>query len=558
MKPTRMCIGALVAAALGAPTAALADEPVWAEIAVVPTDGSSAGLIDANAARMESNLALALREVEAVLEDAPSDAEARALRLSVLFAMGEDAAVIGDADTLAAAQPDAWADPRVAYFHALALARSGQIGAASDRLESAIRYRADLEHAAFYLTALGELRMADHDLDAAALFFRQAISVERDFAHARLGLAVVHARQGRMSDARAESVPVVLPSMGHDLLDEPDTAFFVPEGQVEIYRAIVADAMGSSDEAEASLALWASSPAAEGVAPATIEQMRGAFGQRSTDTDVFETGCDSIGRLDVDRTRGRVAVRCNGANIRVAEISDDPDFEIVSGFSWGRNDASLAWAVVDLAWSDDGESLHVLYNSGMSETLDLSGASGRSSGLVNYATTDLLPIAFGEDPDQILWSGMWGAGALVADRATAPVTGSPSYLPSGNSMSLGAVTRRGTVVASDGYTLEVVSGPAPWTLVASHPVESYAAPWDVGADGDTIWYARDGMLLEYDLETMDPLRFAPLPAADLVRYGPTYPWTPTAVAVAGPDEVWVSISGRVARIRMADPEATTR
>lgn len=536
---------------------AAADDSIWSEIAGQRDTGDGAALAEAESARAMGRYADALIAVQAVLDASPDDPAANALALAIHFAEGDDARVMAHADALASGDSAAWSDPRVAYFHALALARTGDVAGASSRLEGAIRYRPGLEHAAFYLTAMGELRLAEHDLDAAALFFRQALTADSDFAHARLGLAVVHARQGRMAAARAESVPVVLPLAGEDHLGNPSSTFFVPEGQIELYRAIVADASGDSGRATEALLAWADSPAGAGVDPAAIEHMRDGFDRQLAAYDVWPTGCDSIGRMDIAPETGRVAVRCDGSSVRIARVAGAtaPRFETVTGLSWGRNDASLAWATVDLAWSDDGERLHLLYTSGMSETIAWSGTTARSEGLLNYAADELVPVGFGEDPDVVLWSGLWGSGAMVSDRATVPVSGSPSYLPSGQSMASGAVTRAGLVVGSDGYSMDVVSGPPPWTTVATHRVTDYSAPWAVGAGGDTLWTAWGGILTEVELESMDPVRFVPLPTADGQQSRSSGSWTPTSIAVAGPDEVWVALSGRVARIRLAtDPE----
>lgn len=480
----------------------------------------------------------ALRGYREALQIDESSIDAWTMALQTAFRTRPD--VFDELLAQATGDPAMASRPQVLFFRGVQALRDGAWSEAIDALESATRYRSQLVDARMYYGNLAEAHMAAGHAEEAVFFYRQALADDAGYLHARAGLVLALLRAGRADDATVEAQRIVLADAQLRFLDEPGV-FMVPEGDEYLLRAMVATVAQDAAQTEQWLGAWEGTPSAAMTSDAVRDAV---LARASTDDDRVirwaVPGCRPI-RVEATPALDRVAVVCEGADVRMGEVrGDEVEWTRVTGYAHSVRPTDAAYSLTDIAWSSDGTALRILWST--SQVEEISVATGRTSGLHGYGNADLSAVGFDNSGEMVVFTSYYTSGLQLAPFDATNVVSSAGYLSTGVYPTRVRATsdgRRAGVLWDGGMQ---VFDTATWQYVGeltrgtSTTTTQELALLD---DGSTVVYPRQGLLLVQGIGDTSPRSFVVLPhsgtdavlAVDAVDAGTVVASVPDAVFV---------------------------
>ena len=467
-------------------------------------------VIDSNLAQVDrlivaANEALSLNDragaIEAYAEAsdlAPDALLPLAFELSLRVQDRDWAMVIERSDRIATPGAFDRAMKQPLFFRAVALAATGAYAEGAEILEAITRYEQDLPEASVYYGNLAELHMAVDSLDDAIAFFRRAID-SGGGAPARVGLASALFRADRPDEAERELLAAVVADPEASFLSAPGV-FFVPDGEVFLYRALVAIGRGDRDAADRSLDLFEGSEAAVGDEDLVATLRTRARGRSVEIRETQIPGCVPIqGTLHPEETH--VAVLCEYDGLREAPL-DGGTVRLES------TDSYYTHVRGDITYSPDGEQIRVLNTDGSCAWYDRSGPVLSETGRVFYEQYTLTPTRFVGDGDRILVTASHSGGAFqVDDWDSTPLQTHLSYPVGANWLQQPQISEDESVMSSiDGAEVRSFAGPN-WAETSRIPLttgQSRFRPFGLSPSGDWIVAAHGSTLVRYSTANARP------------------------------------------------------
>jgi hypothetical protein len=425
-------------------------------------------------------------------ELAPDRVDALLLELSVRVQMEQWAGVLERTDAIATstdASPDV---VRALFFRAIALAATGEFTEGAALLQRVSRFRSDLNEAHLYYGNLAELHMANGDYDRAILFYQQAVSCGGRAA-AHVGLALALERAGRPDDAAPHVLRAVLEDPEASFLDE-DGLFFVPEGDLYFYHALIALARGDIAQASASLDAVQNTPAGE-ASPDLIASLRDrTTGGGATITRHSVPACIPT-HLALSPDREKLAVLCEYAAMRVVDRSNEG-----VRVSEITGDGYYSYTRADITYAPNGASIRVLQTDGVAIVYQVGISSITETNRVQYDDYTLMPQRFIGAGDRVLLSGSSSGGFQTEAWDTTPLQPNLTYATNVHWLQFPQMSMDEQVLTTiDGTELRIMRPPS-WTEAATVRLttgQSRFTPHALSPSGQFVVVAHGTMLVRY-------------------------------------------------------------
>lgn len=471
-----------------------ADEPViWQDVIDSRVQEIDRLIADADAALLDGRRWDAVESYAAAADLAPENVAPLAFELNLRTESREWASVIERSERIAVdlAPVTDITTAQALFFRAVALAATERYAEGAELLERITRFQAELPDASIYYGNLAELHMALGNLDQAAIYFRQAIE-SGGGASARMGLSVALYRQGLTDEATMQLMTAVVADPRGEFLEETGV-FFVPEGEVFLYRALTEIGLGNHDAANTALDSFETSVAGEGE-DELVRLLRDRA--RSTGAEIQKVtiaGCiPTHGALHPDRTH--VAVICEYDGVREIALDDGAvRTESAPGYySYTRS---------DITFSPDGDHIRVLHSDGSCAIYDRSAAVFGESSRVYYEQYTLTPQRFVGDGDRILVTASHTGGGFQVDGwDSAPLQTHLSYPVGSTWLQYPQISEDDRLMSMvDGTVIRTFEGPS-WvesTRVQMTTEQSRFRAYGLSPSGRWIVTAHGSTLVRY-------------------------------------------------------------
>ncbi len=430
---------------------------------------------------------------------APERSDTLLLELSVRVRMEQWGRVLERTAAIATSTDASSETVRALFFRAIALAATAEYTEGAALLERISRFRSDLNEAHLYYGNLAELHMAAGDFDRAILFYQQAVSAGGGAA-GRVGLALALERAGRPDDAASHVLRAVVEDPDASFLDQ-EGVFFVPEGDIYFYRALIALGRGDIDQASAALDAAAGTPAGD-ASTELIETLRArTIGGGANITRHHVPTCIPT-HLALSPDRERLAVVCEyGAMQELNRASG-------SRISESSGDGYYSYTRTDVTYAPDGETIRVLQTDGVALVYEAGDSSITQTSRVNYDDHTLMPQQFIGDGDRILLSGSSSGGFQTEAWDTTPLQPRLTYATNIHWLQYPQMSVDEQVLTTlDGTTLRIMRPPS-WTETTTIRMttgQSRFTPHALSPSGQYIVIAHGATLVRYSSANGTPM-----------------------------------------------------
>ena len=387
---------------------------------------------------------------------------------------------------------------RSLFFRAIALAATGDYENGAELLERITRFRSDLSDGYHYYGNLAELHMASGNLENAIIFYQQAVSAGGG-APLRVGLAVALERSGRPDDAAEHLLRAVVDDPSGDFLDE-EGVFFVPDGDVYLYRALVTLGRGDSEGALAALDAFGATPAAAGDEDLIARLRARAIRGGASVSRHSVSGCIPT-HLALHPSEDHLAIVCEHAAIREIDLDG----------SGSRHETSLddyfPYTRTDITYSPDGDTIRVLQTDAVCVSYERESNALPENDRILYEDYTLVPQRFIGDGDRILVTGSNSGGFQTETWDTAPLQPNLTYAGNVHWLHWPQMSADEMVLATaDGASIRLLRPPS-WTEPAAVRMttgQSRFTPYGLSPSGTYLVTAHGSALVRYVTATGHP------------------------------------------------------
>lgn len=488
-----LCLGSAAVAQEGF------DGPVWLDVIELGRNEVDRLLLTGLDRTAEGDLEGAAEAFRQAVDAGPSRIDALVLEARSLVQLERWAEVIARTDALASVDDTSDDAVRALFFRSVAFAAVGRYAEGAALLERITRYRAELGDAELYYGNLAELHMAAGNLDRAVLFFQQALGTDASNGAARVGLAVALAKQGRFDEARAHVLRAVVDDPEASFLDE-EGVFFVPDGEGDLYRAMVEMIRGDAVDAAGALARYEASYAVDAAPEGFVETLRERMSTGGAAIESYDVvGCTPT-QIALSPQADRAAVICEYGGLREVTLDGSAPVAQEAPDDYGY----YSYTTVDVAYAPDGQSLRVLHSDGGAVPYTRSGTTLNVGERVHYDQYTLNPIRFVPGGERVLFTGSSSGGFMTEVWDASPVQPHLSYPALQAWIYQPAISADElTLVAVDAGTLRVLASPT-WTEVASVRLDTSTSrftPWALSHDGRELVTAHGAVLVRHAAST---------------------------------------------------------
>lgn len=477
--------------------------PVWLDVIELGRNEADRLLARGRQAATEGRSDDAVSAFTRAYELQPSRTDVQLALARELTLSGRWAELLEVTERLATSADRSDATARVLFFRSVGLAATGRYAEGAALLERITRYRGSLVDAEVFYGNLGELHMAAGDLDRAVLFYQQSLASNAGYVSSRVGLAAALSKAGRDAEARTQLLRAAIDDPGGTFLRVPGM-FFVPEGEADLYAALVAIGAGDAAGAEAALGRYEGSVAASGAPAGYTDRLRGWLGESSVEaTAIPIAGCIPI-LVALSPAGDRVAAWCEYGGLREARADGNGSWAADGEGQYGYG----SYTAVDLAYAPDGESIRVLHSDGGVERYTRRDGALRSEGRIFYDNYALTPARFVPGGERVLFTGASSGGFMVEAWDATPVQASLSYPAVVRWLYSPAISAdEATLVTVEAAALRVLRG-STWTESASVELDtsrSRFTPWGLTPDGRELVTAQGPLLVRHSSATGAPI-----------------------------------------------------
>ncbi len=476
-------------------------DPVWAEVVGAQGTAGAGWTSDAYAALDAGDSERALE----IARQAGAGSEDNGTLLSwlnLLYRSDNFGALRSNADVaLGRLNPRSSLSAAVLFFRSLAHMRGGDLEAAAEDLERAIRYRSELSDASLYYGNLAEVRGALGELETAAILYRQALSTNPSYVAARAGLAAVLERLGDSAGARTAMIAALAADPTLSFLNDQGW-FFVTPGEEHLYRALMHELHGRRDAALVAIGAFAEQQS-DAVNLQLAERISARLGRVRVRLQRFEMpGCVPV-HVAADRAGRRLLVQCSSGVLLEGPVVDEEwNPQRIQGHEL-PNGQTIAWDVADLDYTTEA-SFRILFRSGSVVEVPLDPALRSEVTVHHFGSADLGPHQFIDDASRVVFiDNSWSGFQIESVFTLIPVVATRN-VPGGFQRII-APESGDRFATFDGSSIVIWGGDPASTVTRLAPSTNYDVPavWldehrlaVVGSHGCTIYSGRSGAAVE--------------------------------------------------------------